>query len=243
VKKPDRIADSCRILGVDEDITPAELKRVFHDKALLYHPDINPSAAAAAEFKNVTAAYGILREHIKKNPPAVRARAQTMRERDAFVGAEPQRGMTGRMTELKNIFLKRTPHRANETLADVAAHLTTEDIIYRLEHSQNVYVRIHAVRALALQNRAECAWHIIRALYDPESAVRAAAADALGSLNARFAVMPLIRLYQKADACSQAVILNALKQIDSPQAKKFLASLVPEEQQHDAADDAAPGIA
>ena len=200
MKKTDRLAESYRILGVREGITLPELKRVFHKKALLYHPDCNPSPAAAAEFKNITHAYDVLKAHLRRKPRLTSA---------------PPRPRPGSARPWRELDLQ-----ASES----SKKLSVDELIFRLENSENKYVRLHAVRALASHEGRDVLWHIIKSLNDPETEVHRAAAAALGRLGARVAVLPLIRRHRTASPETAASIRTALRQIDSPLAQKFLMS-------------------
>ena len=55
------------LLGVPKDATTAEVKLAFFQKAKLVHPDVNPSATAAAEFRELNEAFHVLSdEHRRK---------------------------------------------------------------------------------------------------------------------------------------------------------------------------------
>ncbi|HSM37335.1 MAG TPA: molecular chaperone DnaJ [Longimicrobiales bacterium] len=59
--------DYYKILGVTEKADDAEIKRAYRKLAKKYHPDANPSDAAAAErFKEVGEAYGVLSDSEKR---------------------------------------------------------------------------------------------------------------------------------------------------------------------------------
>ena len=49
--------DPFAVLGVAREASPAEVKRAYRRLAMHWHPDRNPSAAAAAQFQRVHAAY------------------------------------------------------------------------------------------------------------------------------------------------------------------------------------------
>ncbi|MEJ3405760.1 DnaJ C-terminal domain-containing protein [Rathayibacter sp. YIM 133350] len=67
--------DFYKVLGVDKDVTPAELKKVYRKLARQYHPDSNPGdTAAEARFKEISEAYSVLSdEEQRKEYDAVRA--------------------------------------------------------------------------------------------------------------------------------------------------------------------------
>src|SRR4051812_49423084 len=56
---------SCELLGVHIGATQTELKKAYHKLALLYHPDRNPHAQAALEFRKVTQAYELLSDPLR----------------------------------------------------------------------------------------------------------------------------------------------------------------------------------
>ncbi len=59
--------DLYSILGVSKGSTPEEIKKSYHKLARKLHPDKNPSEAAAAKFKKVSAAFAVLGD-AKKRP-------------------------------------------------------------------------------------------------------------------------------------------------------------------------------
>ncbi len=56
--------DFYKILGVDRDATPEEIKKAFREKAKKYHPDVNKGAEEF--FKKITAAYETLIDEEKR---------------------------------------------------------------------------------------------------------------------------------------------------------------------------------
>lgn len=56
-----------KLLGLNENFTPQELKKAYFKKAKQYHPDVNKSKNAEAIFKHVNEAYETL-----KNPDSRR---------------------------------------------------------------------------------------------------------------------------------------------------------------------------
>lgn len=64
-----------KILGVHLNATPQEIKKAYRRKALLYHPDKNPSDAAMEKFIAVQEAYEYL-----IHPPAVQATQYTYKD-------------------------------------------------------------------------------------------------------------------------------------------------------------------
>lgn len=57
--------EACSILGVNESITPEELKKKYKELTRKYHPDINKEDGAEAFFKKINEAYDILsKNHI-----------------------------------------------------------------------------------------------------------------------------------------------------------------------------------
>lgn len=58
--------DHYAALGVDADATEAVLKSAYRRKASQFHPDRNPSADAAEQFRTVQQAYDILSDPVKR---------------------------------------------------------------------------------------------------------------------------------------------------------------------------------
>ncbi len=58
--------DLYQILGVSRDASPDDIKRAYRKLARELHPDINPDPVTQERFKEVTAAYEVLRDPDKR---------------------------------------------------------------------------------------------------------------------------------------------------------------------------------
>lgn len=56
---------NCELLGVNPGASPSELKKAYHELALIYHPDRNPGLEAVDEFRKVTSAYELLTDPLR----------------------------------------------------------------------------------------------------------------------------------------------------------------------------------
>ena len=216
-------AERCRaILGVKEDATLRDLRRAFRRKAAALHPDVNPGDPVATEaFKKVTAAYEYLKTQVRV-------------ERHA-PGRE-----TG-MTEAPPASRRRPAEPAGEQ-PQQPRPLPMEELVLRLKHSQNPYVRLHAVRAIEQVGGREGAWAMVQALEDASRIVVEESVRSLGNLKARIASMPLIHLHKRSSYDMRIRVENALEKINSPMCRKYLKQIgkmppEPEPERAAAADD------
>ena len=58
-----RYKEACELLEVNNDISIQNIKKQYRLKALLYHPDKNPSEDASAKFQEISEAYHYLLDH------------------------------------------------------------------------------------------------------------------------------------------------------------------------------------
>lgn len=60
------MTDHYTALGLSSAATLADIKKAFRQKASFYHPDKNPAADAAAQFRAVQEAYDVLSDVDKR---------------------------------------------------------------------------------------------------------------------------------------------------------------------------------
>jgi len=58
--------DHYRVLGLERNAGPDDIKRAFRSLARKYHPDANPEPDAEARFKEINAAYEVLSDPVKR---------------------------------------------------------------------------------------------------------------------------------------------------------------------------------
>ena len=64
--------DLYAVLGVSREVETDELKKVYRKLVLKYHPDKNKDVPKAADkFKDITTAYEVLSDSVKRCVPAV----------------------------------------------------------------------------------------------------------------------------------------------------------------------------
>ena len=78
------------ILGVPPNATPREIKVAFRRRALVTHPDVNPSSGAEAEFRRLVSAHTILSD------PSKREAWYAQRKHKAWRGATTTRAEPSR---------------------------------------------------------------------------------------------------------------------------------------------------
>ncbi|HON52078.1 MAG TPA: J domain-containing protein [Bacteroidales bacterium] len=60
-----KIRDAFNILEISDDASPEEIKKAYRAKAKLYHPDVNNSNSAQAEFECIQNAYTLIQAYIQ----------------------------------------------------------------------------------------------------------------------------------------------------------------------------------
>ncbi len=209
----DRTETSRAVLGIKGGASAQDIKAAFRRKAAALHPDLHPGDPVAAEaFKKVTAAY----EHLKSL-----AREERKKPAKKNTVTQPAPGA----------------RKASGTAAPKkAASLPMEELLLRARHSQNVYVRLHAVRAIGEAGGKAGVWALVQALEDSDRRVVSEAVMALGGLRARIAAMPLIQLHKKDIPVLRRQIEWSLERIGSPIAENYLRKIAPKDgkQQTDA---------
>ncbi len=135
--------DLYHVLGVARDASPDEIKRTYRRLARELHPDVNPDPATQERFKEVTAAYEILRDSEKRrmydmgmDPRGGGGGAQGFGGfdfsdiMDAFFGGQSntQRGPRGR-AQRGNDALIRVQVSLAEVLAGVDRQITVDTAV------------------------------------------------------------------------------------------------------------------
>lgn len=206
-QESDKIRKYMAVMGLSEGAGLKELRDAYHRKAAILHPDKNPDDHVRVEaFKKVNVAYEFLKKHmrsVEKNRASSKASS----------ASNPHE-----QTEI-------TPAGTVERKPREVPTITVDELVFRLKHSQNKYVRIHAIKELEKHGCKEAAWALLPSLGDFEEEVALCAAGALGRMGARIATVPLISLYKKSSPPARRVVETALAAIGSPMAMKFLANL------------------
>ncbi|MEW6202128.1 MAG: HEAT repeat domain-containing protein [bacterium] len=191
----------CGILGVRENASFSELKKAFHKRAAVLHPDARcGDPHAEEEFKKVTAAYQFLKSRLREK---MKQAYHTQKSAICLSTSAP-------------------PHLRTPAPVRRRTDLPPDELVYRLRFSQNKYVRLHAVRELSAVKVKGAVWWLIAALSDTDREVRLEAVSALGEIGRTVAVMPLIQLYMKGDSEIRTQIVEVLERISTPLVTQFL---------------------
>ncbi|MFH1539565.1 MAG: HEAT repeat domain-containing protein [bacterium] len=187
-----------RILGVDENAEIGELRKAFHVRASLFHPDVRRNDPGAdAEFKRITTAYHYLKNEILK----------AKRKNKASDGKSESAGpsKTSRQKAVEN---------ETKVTKLPGSPVPLEELVYRLRFSQNRYVRIHAMREMVKHGRKNVLWWVLGSLKDPDSEVRRSAVRALGEIGSAIAVVPLLEMHRRSDSFIRNEIEESLHKIE-----------------------------
>lgn len=207
-QEADKIRKYLAVLGLPENAGLKELREAYHQKAAILHPDKQPDDHVRIEaFKKVNVAY----EHLKKH----------------FRNAAKNKQLEPVTPVQYSMDINKKPTAATMRQKHDTPDITVDELIFRLKHSQNKYVRIHAIKELEKHGCKEAAWALLPSLGDFEEEVALCSAGALGRMGARIATVPLINLYKKSSPSSRKIVVEALSSIGSPMAMNFLAKITP----------------
>src|SRR3990172_11825365 len=74
------------VLGVERNVTDAEIKKAFRKLAQTWHPDVNTDPAAQERFKEINEAYQVLSDPERRQRYDLFGAARVGGEGDAFGG-------------------------------------------------------------------------------------------------------------------------------------------------------------
>ena len=134
------------VLGVSVEVSPDQLRRAFHAASRMSHPDKNSKPEAAAAFRQVSEAYEVLNDPVKRRvydaeqrqppltPCSKRAAAMT-------AAAAAQEYTHRRQTSLEQevAFLREDNTRLRKQLAAESAH----EFAHQLKQSQQEVQALH----------------------------------------------------------------------------------------------------
>ena len=137
------VAEANKILGLDADAGPEELKKNYRNLAFSYHPDLNPGdALAKRKFQHLNEAYLLLKQVMAEGPPkAARSRrdkAEEQAQADASTRRKAKTAYTKASTqdtEKTNYYFRREDV-LQDLLKDSFARQVFDDIYNELHKSK-----------------------------------------------------------------------------------------------------------
>lgn len=140
--------DYYEILGIERSADKKTIRNVYRKLVKLYHPDLNPSGAS--KFEEISQAYFTLlhpdkRAEYDRKLNEERANANAW-EKISFSFREFSKWLYERPF-VKKIFSKKTVAQT-DTLPEYLLKMNPDELFQRVVYSNNVFVQMHAVRAL-----------------------------------------------------------------------------------------------
>ncbi len=222
----------CFVLRVPIDADLITIKKSFRRAAHRYHPDANSPWRNAERFKDVVKSYRYLESyHTRPKPvgqPAVEKPVSTQYR-------NPVRTPFGdRFTHWLGSWI---PSIAKEPriMDDVGVNpkktdpmvlsLSVSEMIYRLEHSDNHFVRIEACWAFMQKDRWKAYPILIRMLNDPDDQVRKEVISILGIMGSTAAIPHIRRFLTYPDAGVCCAAIRSIRRIGGAEADRIQAKI------------------
>jgi hypothetical protein len=117
-----RLSNPYEVLDVARDATAQQIQRAYRELARRYHPDVNPSRDARARFQQVSDAYEVLHDPVRRARydrliPSAPAREREQRVRTPrFTTQRPQRDVPRFLDEEPLTVLYERPRRRSSML-------------------------------------------------------------------------------------------------------------------------------
>lgn len=134
------VVEAQRILGLDPDAGPEELKKSYRQLAFRYHPDLNPGDnLAKRKFQHLNEAYLLLKQIMAEGPPkAARRPSRPEPEPDETIRRKAKTAYSKASTQdtAKTNYYFRREDVLQDLLKDTFARQVFEDIYNELRRSK-----------------------------------------------------------------------------------------------------------
>ncbi|MFH1744480.1 MAG: DnaJ domain-containing protein [bacterium] len=206
------VFDPYLILQVRRSATRDEIKRSYRKLVSRFHPDVCDAPDAAHKFRMVVAAYELLDER-KKQPVVIR---RTHRPRPGGMGVPPRAPRPPKSRTRYSMNLERKMDQ-----------LSLQELIARLEGSQNRFVKMAAISALGRRHCLAAVHALSRhASICTEKDVVLSILAALGEsriTRAAYTIVPFLSHHDQRISMAAEHALNALKsEVTAPILERLL---------------------
>lgn len=176
------------VLGVHKNASLNEIKKAYRKLVLEYHPDVTKNPEKAEKFKLINEAYIVLSnpesrkkydEYLEKgkrnlfNVFSSAVSTSVKKGLDSFYYNLYNRISKSYTKALEYIKLKLTviKEKIDSIINPLSSKLTLEELVERFLYSDNLYVRLHALRLIGRMRKKRVYPILIKKLEDPQESL------------------------------------------------------------------------